>query len=165
MSLAKKLLRIFLDTSIVLAVILFAPGLPPHCNFESFTVTPPRPLTGVLHPKDYALNNAEKLFQGQLYGPEGLEESPNEPDVFYTTTMDGSVVKIYDNGSKIKVVANFGEQCKVGEHSPKCGRPLGIRFDKDGNLIVSDSYLGIYKVDPISGGFLFLINSHDINMI
>lgn len=30
----------------------------------------------------------------------------------------------------------------------ECGKVLGIKFDKKGNLYVIDTYLGIFKVDP-----------------
>lgn len=45
------------------------------------------------------------------------------------------------------------------EDEPTCGRPLGLRFNKDGYLIVADAYLGLYKVDVDSGKFEQLISS------
>lgn len=58
----------------------------------------------------------------------------------------------------------------------KCGRILGLKFDKKGNLYVIDTYYGIYKVDmttlkykkivdisePIDGKIPLLPNSIDI---
>ena len=35
------------------------------------------------------------------------------------------------------------------EHT--CGRPLGMRFDVTGSLIVADAYLGIHKIDLKTG--------------
>lgn len=35
------------------------------------------------------------------------------------------------------------------EHT--CGRPLGLRFDNEGRLIVADSYLGLHRVDVKTG--------------
>lgn len=37
------------------------------------------------------------------------------------------------------------------ENEPTCGRPLGMRFDNDGYLIVCDAYLGLYKVNVATG--------------
>ena len=43
------------------------------------------------------------------------------------------------------------------EDEPTCGRPLGMRFDKDGYLIVVDAYLGLFKVNVATGNLLHLI--------
>lgn len=57
-----------------------------------------------------------------------------------------------------------------------CGRPLGFKFDKKGNLYVSDTYYGLFKVNmktmeyenlvnitkPINGKKLMLPNSVDV---
>ena len=40
------------------------------------------------------------------------------------------------------------------DDEPTCGRPLGMRFDKEGKLIVIDTYLGLYKLDVDTGRFL-----------
>lgn len=151
MGLAKLLVRVYVDTTVILAIILFIPGLPPYSNLESFSPTPPLPFDGALDPQDYLLSKAEKLFEGELVGPECIEVSPNEPDVFYTTLQGGVIVKIFDNGKQMKPVAKFGKKCAGNWDSRNCGRPLGIRFDKEGQLIAADSYLGIFKVDFESG--------------
>ncbi len=153
MGLAKKLFHIFIDTIIVLAIILFTPGLPPYGDFIAIYPAPPRALQGALDPKDYALNQVEKLFEGELIGPEALEVSPTDPDVFYTTLQSGEIVKISDNGKKMEHVAKFGSKCDGLWDAANCGRPLGIRFDKDGHLIAADSYLGIYKINFETGYF------------
>ena len=36
-------------------------------------------------------------------------------------------------------------------NSPRCGRPLGLRFDQRGRLLVADAYLGIHRVNVTSG--------------
>jgi hypothetical protein len=49
------------------------------------------------------------------------------------------------------------------EDEPTCGRPLGMRFDKDGYLIVIDTYLGLYKINvatSITSALIFgIVNS------
>ena len=37
------------------------------------------------------------------------------------------------------------------EDEPTCGRPLGMRLDKEGYLIVVDAYLGLFKVNVVTG--------------
>ncbi|KAM9292464.1 adipocyte plasma membrane-associated protein-like [Morus bassanus] len=45
------------------------------------------------------------------------------------------------------------------DYEPVCGRPHGVRMDQDGNLIVVDSYLGLYKVNPRTGEKTLLLSS------
>jgi len=151
MGLAKTLLRIFIDSTVACALIVFLPGLPPYHDFESWTVSTPLKFEGPLSPGDYALNNGEKLFEGEVLGPEALEVSPIDPDVFYTTIKGGAIMKVYDNGRKMEPVAKLGGKCAGYWDVDKCGRPLGIRFDKNGDMIASDSYLGIFKINFNSG--------------
>jgi len=151
MGLAKALLRIFVDSTVACAFILFLPGLPPYYSFESYNVSPPLTFEGALDPGNYALNNGEKLFEGSIVGPEALEVSPIDPDVFYTTTKGGAIMKVSENGKKIEPVAKLGERCAGHWEAEKCGRPLGIRFDKNGDMIASDAYFGIYKLNFNTG--------------
>jgi len=142
MGLAKTVLRIFVDTTVVCAIILFLPGIPPYEHFEAQTLTPALKFEGALGPGDFVLNGAEKLFQGEILGPECLEQSPTDPDVFYTTLKQGAVVKVFNNGNKMQILSRLGQ---------KAGRPLGIRFDASGHLIVSDAYLGIFRINVTTG--------------
>lgn len=41
---------------------------------------------------------------------------------------------------------------------PKCGRPLGIEFDKSGILYVADAYYGIWKVNIATGQKQLLVS-------
>ncbi|KAM6306949.1 adipocyte plasma membrane-associated protein-like [Podargus strigoides] len=45
------------------------------------------------------------------------------------------------------------------DYEPICGQPHGVRMDQDGNLIVVDSYLGLYKVNPRTGEKTLLLVS------
>lgn len=45
------------------------------------------------------------------------------------------------------------------DYEPVCGRPHGVRMDQDGNVIVVDSYLGLYKVNPRTGEKTLLLSS------
>jgi hypothetical protein len=166
MSFVKRLMRVLIDSSVILAIIIFVPGLPPYGDLTAITVKPSLPLEGALDPKDFALNQVEKLFEGAFVGPECLEVSPVDPDVFYTTVQGGAIIKIYENGSKMKPVAKFGDKCQGMWDAKNCGRPLGIRFNKEGHLIASDSYLGIYEIDFESGIlniFITALQNHKFN--
>lgn len=37
------------------------------------------------------------------------------------------------------------------EYEHTCGRPLGIRVGPNGTLFVSDAYLGLFEVNPVTG--------------
>lgn len=41
----------------------------------------------------------------------------------------------------------------------KCGRPLGMQFDKNGALYVCDAYYGIFKVDVKTGKYERIVNT------
>lgn len=57
----------------------------------------------------------------------------------YTGTVDGAVLRVSHDGSRVDQVASTG------------GRPLGIELDPDGRLLVCDSHRGVLRVDPGSG--------------
>ena len=135
----------------VLVIIFFVPGLPPYTELEAVHPTPVRPLRGPLDPKGNVLNKAEKLFEGELPGPEGLEPSPTDPGVFYTTLESGQIAKIYDNCSKMKIITNLSDADRCAADKRKCSRPLGIRFDRNGKLIIADANLGIFSINLENG--------------
>ena len=38
-----------------------------------------------------------------------------------------------------------------------CGRPLGMRFDNEGYLVVLDAYLGLYKINVASRQYIVVV--------
>lgn len=75
-------------------------------NFYLFyRITPPKDLKGPLEINNL-LDNAERLFEGRIYGPEHLLA---RGDDIFTTIHGGEVIKI--NGDHITHVAKFGEPC------------------------------------------------------
>ena len=144
-------MSLIVKIAIILSLTLFLPGLPPYTDFKTMEVVSPLPLKGPLSPGNFALNDVEKLFVDQLVGPEGLEVSPTNPDVFYSTLQGGAIVKFTGNGSRMEMVMKFGQSCAGLWDAKNCGRPLGIRFDSHGHLIASDAYHGIYRVDLNKG--------------
>ncbi len=76
-----------------------------------------------------SLSKAEKLWQGELEGP---ESTAIRNGYLYTGLTNGDVVRIPLDGSLApEVLANTG------------GHPLGIKFDASGNLIICDTEKGL----------------------
>lgn len=89
------------------------------------------PLTGVLEPND-TLMKAELIAQGQLHGPE--DTAVDASGRLYASLADGRIVRLGADGIP-QTFVNTG------------GRPLGMDFAADGQLIVADAYKGLLSVD------------------
>ena len=76
---------------------------------------------------------ADLLARGQVYGPE--DTAVSEDGVLYTGTQDGYIVRVFPDG-------------RVENWLSTDGRPLGMVFDKQGNLIVADSWRGLLSITP-----------------
>ncbi|XP_051831789.1 adipocyte plasma membrane-associated protein isoform X2 [Antechinus flavipes] len=152
--------RVFQMTFMMLAVSLTIPLLGAvtllNCPIDPQPLSFKEPpfLLGVLR-SNVKLQQAEKLFENQLIGPESIA---NIGDVLFTGTADGRIVKL-ENGEVI-TIARLGEgPCKTREDEPACGRPLGIRVGPNGTLFVADAYQGIFEVDPNTGRVKHLLSS------
>lgn len=95
--------------------------------------TPPKTpsLTGVLTPNTF-LQKAVLLGKGKINGPEDV--AIDNDGRIYGGTQDGKIVRILQDDS-IEIFAETK------------GRPLGIQFDKEQNLIVCDAYKGLLSID------------------
>ena len=89
-------------------------------------------MTGVLEPND-TLMKAELLAGGQVHGPE--DTAVDGQGRVYAGLHDGRIVRVLADDS-LETFADTG------------GRPLGMNFDADGNLIVADAYKGLLSIDP-----------------
>lgn len=152
--------RVFRATFLMLAAFLTIPLLGALVLLDS--PIDPEPLSfkepplflGVLQPNT-KLQQAEKLFENQLVGPESIA---NIGDVMFTGTADGRVVKL-ENG-EVETVARFGSGlCKTRDDEPACGRPLGIRAGPNGTLFVVDAYKGLFEVNPWKREVKLLLSS------
>jgi sugar lactone lactonase YvrE len=140
---------------VLISAILFIPGLPPKIRYESYKITPAKKLEGKLAPNS-VLDKAELAYDGKLVGPESIAIRGKE----IYTGVGGKVIRIKDG--EIKTIAQFGpKHCDEGNYweVETCGRPLGMRFDNKGKLIVADAYLGIFRVDVDTGKFELLVNA------
>ncbi|KAG8280869.1 hypothetical protein J6590_071361 [Homalodisca vitripennis] len=148
-------LSIISKIALFLLLLAVVPGLPPYVEFEAFSIAPSVPLEGYLT-LNSRLNGAERLFKGQIHGPEDLKVHNGQ---LYTTLHGGHVVRIVND--KIEPIVKFGQQCEGFHEEDLCGRPLGLAFDKNGMLYVADAYFGIFKVDPSTGKSVKLVSMND----
>ena len=88
-------------------------------------------LTGILAPNDL-LKNAEVIAAGRINGPEDV--AIDEDGRLYGGTQDGEIIRIWPDG-------------KIETFAVTDGRPLGLHFDGEGNLIVCDAYKGLLSID------------------
>jgi len=101
-------------------------------------------MTGMLAPNDL-LQRAELLAKGKINGPE--EVAVDEKGRLYFGTPAGTISRLLSDGV-IETFATTG------------GRPLGMKFDPKGNLIVADAYKGLLSIDP-QGSIKILATSAD----
>lgn len=110
-----------------------------------YSVNLPDKLDGPLKPNE-KLEQAEKLFENVLHWPESFAVQSGN---IYTGLGDGRIVRI--SGDKMATVARTGKEC-AGQHEEHiCGRPLGMKFHKNGLLYVIDAYHGLFTVDVKTG--------------
>ncbi|XP_012708873.2 adipocyte plasma membrane-associated protein [Fundulus heteroclitus] len=122
---------------------------------------PPPALEGPLA-VNTRLQNGRRLFTGILHGPESFTADGNGN--VYTGTVDGKLWRIGpDDG--LTLITHMGQdlpECGSStDYEPVCGRPHGVRLDRQGQLIVADSYFGLYSVDPKTGEKTRLVANAD----
>ncbi|XP_059655218.1 protein STRICTOSIDINE SYNTHASE-LIKE 13 [Cornus florida] len=104
-------------------------------------------------------------FEDEVFGPESLEFDIRGRGP-YSGLADGRIVRWMgeDGGWETFAVVtrNWSEKlCAKGKdsstakqwkHEAKCGRPLGLRFDRvSGDLYIADAYYGLLVVGPEGG--------------
>ncbi|CAH1792646.1 unnamed protein product [Owenia fusiformis] len=151
-------LCLFLVTSTILmsvGLVIAALVLPSPITPRPYSLpSPPPKLEGPLAPNT-RLQDATRLFENEILGPESIFVNK---EYIYTGTADGRVVEIFKG--KQRTLARLGNPpCGGPENEPHCGRPLGMKMDKDGYLIVADAYFGLFKVNVATGDFTVLYNS------
>ena len=85
--------------------------------------------------------NLNQVWIGSVNGPEAI--AFNEQGFMYTTNEDGRIIVIPNNGSE------------PYDFVQTEGRPLGLKFDAQGNLIVADAYEGLLSID-VAGNITIL---------
>ena len=127
----KRTAKIVAALSIVaVAYLLFWP-LP--INAVAWVPGPDRGMSGPFEPNDL-LGDLELLAPGVGVGPEDITRGPDGR--FYSGLRDGRIVRFSaTNFQTVDVVATTG-------------RPLGLQFDEQGNLIVADKLRGLLSISP-----------------
>src|SRR5262245_37913231 len=105
--------------------------MPSPVKPEAWSPPPAPPLAGSLAPNE-VLRDAALLAEGAVRGPADL--AFDAEGRVYAATLDGKVVRLARDG-------------KVEDYATTGGRPLGLRFDADGNLVVCDLRKGLVKID------------------
>lgn len=93
-----------------------------------------------------ALASARSLGEGEGAGPEDV--AIDAAGYLYVGYVDGRIVRFNPDGSEPDLIANTE------------GRPLGLDFDPNGNLIVADGYKGLLSISQ-SGAISPLSNTLD----
>jgi len=126
----KKLIRSLIPILILIVIYLIAWPVPiDPVAWEA----PPNPgYTGPFE-VNTRLAGIEKLPLDGVHGPEDI--ALDADGRIYAATHEGFIVRMENGGTPEKWV-NTG------------GRPLGIDFDGNGNLIVADGYIGLLSVAP-----------------
>mgnify|MGYP002055160584 FL=1 len=75
----------------------------------------------------------EQIAVGDVNGPEAIAFDGN--GLMYTANEDGRIIVLNRDGSNPQDYAQTG------------GRPLGLKFDSNGNLIVADAFQGLLSID------------------
>lgn len=113
------------------AVLLYLLFWPTRIDPVSYKPVKKPEMAGVLA-QNKELVKAELIAKGAIRGPEDVVI--DSEGRIYGGTQDGKIVRILKDGS-IETFAETG------------GRPLGLAFDSQGNLVVADSYKGLLSVD------------------
>jgi len=128
---------VYLAIIVLLAGLLVGTGVLPSPIDAVAWNPPPRPaLTGPLA-ANTALQKAELLVPEKIRGPEDIVFDAQGR--LYTGSADGRIYRMTFGTKGEPVVGVFAE---TG------GRPLGLRFDQAGNLIVAAKERGLLSIDP-----------------
>jgi sugar lactone lactonase YvrE len=127
--LKKTLLILFAATLLALIVLFLYPS-----PVDSVAWNPPEApeLSGLTAVNDL-LSSAELLGKGDFYGPEDV--AIDQQGRIYAGTQDGFIKRILTDGS-------------VETWVDTRGRPLGLHFDQNQNLVVCDAYKGLLSINP-----------------
>ena len=127
-TLFKTLFALFV---IALLYLLFFPS-----DIEPVSYTPPKNpgFTGVFE-RNNQLAEAKKILSDISAGPEAIVQGADS--MLYTGLADGSIIRFSKDGKTSSTFAKTE------------GRPLGMKFDKNNNLIVADEFLGLLSVDTL----------------
>jgi sugar lactone lactonase YvrE len=120
---------------IIAAIVLYFVAWPVPIEPVPWKAPPDPGYTGKFT-QNKRLKDVEILKIGDNHGPEDV--AVDKQGRIYGATHDGNIVRLQPDGFNPENWANTG------------GRPLGIDFDPDGNLIVADAFRGLLSIAPDS---------------
>ncbi len=118
---------------IIIAIILYFVAWPVPVEPVAWKAPPDPGYTGPFAP-NHRLKGIQALLIGHNHGPEDI--ALDSQGRIYAATHEGRIVRLQPDGS--------GPENWVDTK----GRPLGIDFDNDGNLIVADAFRGLLAISP-----------------
>ena len=117
---------------VVVLVLAYLLAWPVPINPVAWTPPPAPELTGI-YAQNSELAKIERLPLNDI-APEDVAFDPQ--DRTYCGTLNGSIFRFQADGTRPELFA----QTK--------GRPLGLAFDHNGNLIVADAVIGLLSLSP-----------------
>ncbi len=127
-SLRKVSLGVLIAASCCLLYLLFWPV---SIDPVAWSPQEPPPLAGAYEPNTY-ISNVERVGFGAGFAFEGV--AIDAEGQIYSGLEDGRILRFQADGSQPTVFARTG------------GRPLGMDFDRNGNLIVADANKGLLTI-------------------
>jgi sugar lactone lactonase YvrE len=124
----RKILRALLI--LIIGSVAYLLFWPVPINPAAWTPPPAPELTGV-YAQNSELARIERL---NVDGDKPEDVAFDQEGRIYSGTEDGRIFRFQANGTQPQVFANTG------------GRPLGLIFDRDGNLIVADAVKGLLSI-------------------
>ncbi|ESO83595.1 hypothetical protein LOTGIDRAFT_197037 [Lottia gigantea] len=136
----------YLSCCVLLIAVVIVYFIPSPIDPKPFLYKHPLPqLKGPLA-VNQALERVDKLFENQVIGPESFTADQN--GFVYTGSADGKIWRFKDG--QLEMLARTGinnSHCGSFELEPECGRPKGMKIDKNGDLVLVDAYKGLLKVN------------------
>lgn len=128
----RLLATLFLVAVALIISVLWAATRPGKVDAMPWQAPPAPALAGPTAP-NRALLQAHLLARGNIWGPEDV--AVDAQGRVYGGTQDGLIVRIEGDD-------------RVSTWADTRGRPLGLDWDPQGNLIVADAYRGLLSIDP-----------------
>lgn len=124
---------VFVLVMIIAVIVLYFIFWPVSIEPVAWEAPPNPGYTGDFAPNE-RLKGIEVFSIGDNKGPEDI--ALDSEGYIYAATHDGWIVRLAPDGSNPENWVQTG------------GRPLGIDFDKKGNLIVADAFIGLLSISP-----------------
>jgi sugar lactone lactonase YvrE len=118
----------------VAVLLLYVTCWPAPIDPVAATPAGPVELSGAYTPNT-RLRTVTRLALGDAHGPEDIAFDGSGR--IYTGVADGRVLRLAPDGTDVQTFATTG------------GRPLGVRFDTHGTLIVADAYKGLLAISAL----------------